>query len=112
MQTERELVAALYAQGLPRGERSHLPDGVLCMDNRVVALEVELTGKSATRLQSIFRQYAPAIGNIPKSGIMRLRRSFVALLKRLMTYRLCRCFRFLLQLTRLKCHNPDRLPIR
>lgn len=58
VQTERELTAALYAQGLPRGERAHLPDGVLRMDDRVVALEVELTAKSATRLQAIFRQYA------------------------------------------------------
>ena len=58
VQTERELAAALYAQGLPRGERSHLPDGVLRLGDRVVALEVELTAKSATRLQAIFRQYA------------------------------------------------------
>jgi len=40
-----------------RGKRKHLPDGILELDNRRIAFELENSVKHKDRLQSIFRQY-------------------------------------------------------
>lgn len=57
--TERELLAELYAEGLPEGPRPHLPDGDLRLpDGHRVALELERTAKAQARLRRILRRYA------------------------------------------------------
>ena len=40
------------------GQQGHLPDGIMTLDNKQIAIEVELSRKSKLRLEAILKAYA------------------------------------------------------
>ena len=53
--TEREIRQSLGFTAIK--EKRHIPDGLLLLDDKKIAIEVELTVKSACRLEKIMRHY-------------------------------------------------------
>ncbi len=54
--SERKLKHDKYKLGV--GQQGHLPDGIMILDNKQIAIEVELSCKSKLRLEAILKAYA------------------------------------------------------